>query len=177
MGDQHRASFDENAMIYLGTIDNETQWVHSSHVQAGYTEVLETVPSDRASFSELLETGSDDYDFQTSSAEVGVTRYVGRDELTGQQRVIDGVTLDETTFNITAYGPEGSLLWASEGREYISKEFRMFLSGKSTVTTPTDTYQDDGTPVQFIRSGEVGFGSVKPKFGCGALMSSLEVSP
>jgi hypothetical protein len=43
------------------------------------------------------------------------------------------------------------------------------------VTTPTDTFDTDGTPVQFIRPGEAGFASVKPKFGCGAMMSSYEV--
>jgi hypothetical protein len=174
-GEQHRASFDENAMTYLGAIDEETQWINSTHIIGGHSEELGSNPLDRASFSELIATGSDSYDFKTNSAEVGQTRYVGVDRLTGNSRKVDGVTLEETAYDITAYAGDGSVLWSSKGREFISREFRIFLSGKSTVTTPTGTFDTDGTPVQFIRPGEAGFASVKPKFGCGAMMSSYEV--
>lgn len=176
MGDKSRVSLSESGMVYMGTVDDETQWITSHHIVSGRTEELESKPAERASFSDLIATGVDDYDFVTLSPDVGATRYVGRDTLTGKQVVIDGVTLDQTTYDVTAYAADGSELWQSQGNEFISREWRMFLSGKGMVTTPTDTYQTDGTPVQFIAPGESGFLSIKPKFGCGALMSSFEVT-
>lgn len=171
-GYQSRVSFSEIGMTYMGTTDDEAQWIVSHHISGGYVEELEPKPSEPASFSELLATGADDYDFVTMSDDNGATNYVGRDTLTGKQVVIDGVTLDETTYDIRAIDDEGTVLWSSKGREFISRDFRVFLSGKGTVTTPTDSFDVDGTPVQFIKPGEPGFLSIKPKFGCGALMSA-----
>lgn len=175
--EKSRVSLSENGLVYMGTIDHETQWISSHHISGGHTEKLESKPAERASFSDLIATGVDDYDFRTESPEIGKTRYVGRDTLTGNQVVIDGVTLDETTYDVTAYAADGTQMWQSQGREYISRDWRMFLSGKGTITTPTDSYQVDGTPVQFIKPGEPGFLAIKPIFGCGVLMSSLEVTP
>ena len=75
---------------------------------------------------------------------------------------------------ITAYDAGGSVLWAAEGREFISPDWRVFLSGVSNVTTPLEEYTLDGTPVEFIFPGEPGFLSATPKYGCGAMLSSLE---
>ncbi|MFT4743690.1 MAG: hypothetical protein ACI91Z_001667 [Yoonia sp.] len=176
-GEQSHVSLSEDGLDYIGTIDAEAQWVTSHHIRGEHSEELESNPRDRASFSELVATASDDYDFRTTSSEIGETRYVGRDTLTGKQVVIDGVTLDETSYDITAYAADGTKMWRSQGNEFISRDWRMFLSGKGTVTTPTDTYDTDGTPVQFIYPGEPGFLSIKPLFGCGVMMSSFEVTP
>jgi hypothetical protein len=175
-GVQRRVSLDERGMTYLGSIDSETQWVNSYHPLSNHSERLASDPVDPASFSELLATNRDSYDFQTLSDEIGTTRYVGEDRLTGMTVVIDGVTLDQTSYQITAYAPDGSLQWASKGNEYISRDYRTFLSGVGTVTTPTDEYQRDASPVEFALPGETGFLSAKPKFGCGAVMSSFEVT-
>ncbi|MFT5650313.1 MAG: hypothetical protein ACJAXK_002539 [Yoonia sp.] len=177
VGEKSRITLSETGMVYMGTIDDETQWLVSHHMVGGQTEKLEPNPAERASFTELLATGIDDYDFRTLSPENGVTRYVGRDTLTGQQVVIDGVTLDETAYDMTAYAADGTQSWRTQGSEFISRDWRMFLSGKGSVTTPNDTYKTDGTPVQFITPDEPGFLSINPKFGCGALMSSFEVTP
>ncbi len=171
-GTQRRVSLDEEGMTYMGQIDAETQWLESYHSRGGHTEKLESNPADRASLSELMATNADDYDFRTLSSEIGTTRYVGRDTLTGKQVVIDGVTLDETTFDLTAYAADGSFAWRTQGREFINREWRMFLSGTSTVTTPTDTFERDSTPVEFIFPDEAGFLSSKPKHGCGVMMSA-----
>ena len=171
-GNQRRISIGENGVSYAGEIDSETQWVESFHVGSGHVERLEDAPRDRASFSELVEMGIDTYDFMTESEEVGKTRYVGQDSLTGKQVTIDGVTLDETQYNITAYDADGDLKWASEGNEYISQRFRMFLSGTSKVTTENGTFDNDDNPVEFILSGEPGFLSANPKHGCGETLSS-----
>lgn len=171
-GTQRRVSLSEDAMTYMGQIDAETQWLESYHPLSGHTEKLESNPAEPASFSELTSTGADDYDFATMSAEIGKTRYVGRDTLTGNTVVIDGVTLEETTYDLTAYGADGAVRWRTKGREFISREWNMFLSGAGTITTPTDSFKKDSTPMEFILPGEAGFLSTKPKFGCGVMMSA-----
>jgi hypothetical protein len=170
-GTQRRVSLSEEGMLFMGQIDTETQWIESFHALSGHTETLVTNSVDPASLTELLETGRDTFDFYTSSAEIGRTRYVGEDNLTGRTVVIDEVTLDETSYSITALSPEGVELWRAKGREFISREWRMFLSGTGVVTTPTDKFERNDTPAEFIFPGEAGFLSTKPKHGCGALMS------
>jgi hypothetical protein len=171
-GHQRRISIGASGVTYAGEIDRDTQWVESFHIRSGHVERLEAEPRDRASFSNLVEMGIDTYDFQTESDEVGVTRYVGQDSLTGQQVTIDGVVLDVTQYNITAYDEDGELKWSSEGNEYISQRFRMFLAGSSKVTTENGTFDNDDNPVEFIFPGEPGFLSANPKHGCGETLSS-----
>lgn len=170
-GTQRRVTLSEEGMVFMGQIDAETQWIESFHALSGHTEVLESNPVDSASLSELIAAGQDSFDFYTRSAEIGRTRYVGEDKLTGRSVVIDNVTLEETQYSLTAFSPEGAELWRANGREFISREWRMFLSGTGDITTPTDKFQKDDTPVEFVFPGEAGFLSPKPKHGCGALMS------
>ena len=158
-GAKNCVSFSENDHIYTGTIGDETQWIFSHHIADEITETREPTPFDRASISGLIAMGVDNFYFRTMSPEVGVTRYVGRDTLMGNQVVIDGVTVDETQ------------TWQSQGYEFISRNWRIFLSGKGSITTLNDTFGTDGMPVQFITPGEPGFLSIKPEFGCGVQMS------
>lgn len=174
-GHQRRVDFTEAGMVYAGVIDSETQWIESFHATTQHYETLEQSPEDPASFTELLETGEDTYDFTTLSAEIGPTRYVGRDALTGVTETIDGVTLEQTEYSIVAYGPDGAEEWRSSGNEFISREWRMFISGVSDVTTPDESWTTDDTPMEFLFPGDAGFLSQNPKYGCGALMSKLEV--
>ena len=174
-GHKRRVSFDEEAMTYFGTIDNETQWVGSFHPLTGHSEELEESPVDPASFSELIETGRDSYDFKTLSEEIGTTRYVGADELTGNTITIDDVTLEETNYQITAYDEAGDEMWSSKGQEYINRNWRMFMAGTGVITVPGDTFEKNDTPVEFIYPGERGFLSINPKHGCGVVMSSFGV--
>jgi hypothetical protein len=51
----------------------------------------------------------------------------------------------------------------------------MFLSGTGRVTTPTDSFDKDDRPIEFIFPGEPGFLSANPKHGCGVQLSSFEV--
>lgn len=170
-GHKRRVSLDEQGMTYTGVTDDEAQWISSFHVLSGHSEVLESAPIDPASFSELIATDLDTYDFRTLSDEIGETRYVGRDTLTGRQITIDGVTLDETTYDITAYDGAGNEVWAAQGREFINRDWRMFLAGTGTVTTPDGTYERSNRPVEFIFPGEPGFLSASPKHGCGVAIS------
>ena len=170
-GHQRRVTLDEQGMTYVGEIDGETQWISSFHVLSGHRERLESNPVERASISDLIQTGVDDFDFRTLSDEIGTTRYVGQDTLTGREIMIDGVTLAETTYDITAFDEAGNEIWSAQGREFISRNWRMFLSGTGTVTTSEGQYERSNKPVKFIYPGEPGFLSSSPKHGCGIAIS------
>ena len=170
-GHQRRVTLDEEGILYAGEIDRETQWINSFHIRSGFRDRLEVAPKEPASLSDLIAFGVDDYDFRTLSDEVGVTRFVGQDTLTGRTITIDGITLDETTYDIVAYDEAGQELYTSQGREYISRDWRMFLSGTGTTTTPQGTYENAERPVEFIFPGEPGFLSTRPKHGCGVAIS------
>ncbi|MCX7302126.1 MAG: hypothetical protein NTX73_17435 [Rhodobacterales bacterium] len=171
-GWQRRIDMNDTGITYFGAIDAETQWVESYDLQNGGTETLEAAPVDRASFTDLTMNGIDTYDFKTE-AESGITRFVGADKLTGESVTIDDVTLLQTEYDITAYDSGGAMVWQSKGREYISPEWRMFLSGRSTITTPDDEFETDDTPMEFIFPGEAGFLSSHPKYGCASVLSEL----
>lgn len=170
-GWQRRVDLDEGGVTYFGAIDSETQWMESFHVMSGHSERLAPDPADPASISELIASGVDSYDFHTLSAEIGETRFVGQDRLTGNTVTIDGVTLDETEYFITAYDSGGGEMWRSEGREFISRDFGMFLAGISTVTAGGESWESNDTPMEFVFPGESGFLSGSPKFGCNVVLS------
>lgn len=172
-GHQQRVSLTEEGVTYVGSINSETQWVGSFHPFTGHSERLGENANDPASFTELTETGENTFDFETLSDEIGTTRYVGKDRLTGKTVVIDGIDLEETEYNIRALAPDGTELWRSEGNEFISRRWRMFFAGTGTVTTPTDSFDKDDSPVEFIFPGETGFLSANPKHGCGVVLSSF----
>ena len=175
-GWQRRVDMDEDGINYFGAIDAETQWVESLHLRGNFSETLGAA-DDPASFSGLLASGVDRFDFTTESKEVGQTRYVGQDRLTGETVEIDGVTLDRTEFAITAYAEDGSEMWRSRGSEYISRDWRMFLSGTSTTTAGGETWDTNDRPVQFIFPGEAGFLSATPTHGCGVVLSLAPQDP
>lgn len=174
-GHQRRVSLDEQGITFLGEIDRETQWISSNHMMSNHSEQLESNPAEPASLSDLMESGVDDFDFRTTSAEIGETRYVGQDTLTGRVVTIDGVTLDETSYDITAYDPAGNEVWSAQGNEFISRDWRMFFSGTGTVTTSEGSYDRSDRPVEFIFPGETGFLSSQPKHGCGVAISSADI--
>lgn len=175
-GWQRRVDLDEDGMVYFGAIDAETQWVESYHMLSGHSERLEESPAEPASLTELLATGIDTWDFRTLSDEAGTTRYVGQDRLNGEREEISGVMLEQTNYAITAYDENGSEIWQSEGQEYVSREWRMFLSGISTVTVGDETWETDDRPAALIFPGEPGFLSTTPTHGCGVVMSSAPLN-
>ncbi len=171
-GIQHRASFDETGMIYLNAINSEAEWVESFSPVSGVEESLVPGAADPASLTDLINDGVDSFDFKITSPQNGETRFVGFDMLTGQTVTIDGVTLDVTEYDITAYGEDGSMRWHGSGNEYISREWRRFLAGRSVYNTADgETLDTDEGPVEFAFPGETGFLTVNPKYGCGAILS------
>ncbi len=171
-GFQRRVDLDELGMTYLGMTDSETRWVESFHPMAGRTEYLMEPETDPASFSGLISTGRDSYDFRTESSGT-INRYVGEDRLTGVTVTIDGVTLEQTEYNIVAYDGSGTEVWRAAGNEFISREWNMFIGGTSAYVTSSESFEADDTPVEFIFPGEPGFQSLLPKHGCGAILSGL----
>ena len=172
-GYRRRVDLDETGITYSGAVDAETQWIESFHFRSGHSERLEDMPQDPASFSLLVDTGTDTYDFRTLSDEVGPTRYVGADTLTGESVTIDGETLLRTTYRIRAEAADGTVMWSSEGREYIHPEWRVFLAGEGTYFMPDgDTFDVDDAPVDFIFPGEPGFLATSPIYGCNVVLSS-----
>lgn len=172
-GVQRRVDMDEEGVTYFGAIDDQTQWLESHHVLSQHSERLAPNPADPAEFDKLLAEGLDTWDFTTDSDEIGPTRYVGQDKLTGETATIDGVTLDRTEYRITAYAADGSEVWRGTGNEYVSRDWRMFISGTSSVVVGEEVEETDDTPVEFIFPDEPGFLSVSPKHGCGEVMSRL----
>lgn len=175
---QRRVDLTEEGIVYLGMIDHETQWIESHHMRAGRVERLQPGPEDPASFTELVDTGLDTFDFITADDQGFSTRFVGQDRLTGVEEVIDGVTLLQTEFQVVARDPAtGDELWRTFGQEYINPEWRTFVSGLSTVVTPDDSYDRDYRPVTFAFPGEDGFLAARPIYDCGALMSRAPALP
>lgn len=172
-GHQRRVDVIEDGVVYSGLIDSEAQWLRSYYPFSDDVEELLPDPADPASFTRLVETGLDTYDFRTVSPIGGEQRYVGQDSLTGERVVIDGVTLLRTEYRIRQIDESGEVVWRAAGSEYISEEWRMFLSGTGEAWTPEDgTYSVDDTPVEFVFPGEPGFLTMRPKYDCGAIMSS-----
>ena len=66
-GDQWRADFGSEGQFYLSKIDSETQWIESYDIEPGGAmparETLDANPEDPASFSELVASGLDTFDF------------------------------------------------------------------------------------------------------------------
>jgi hypothetical protein len=172
-GWRRRVAMDAAGIFLSDLIDDETQWVEANYFEAGSTETLAPSNPDPASLSTLLSTGMDSYDFSTDSPQYGSTRYVGEDRLTGETVVIDGVTLDVTTFIMTAYDAAGAKLWTRRGEGFVHRGWRTFFGGREVSTVSGAPEQLDGTPVEFVFPGERGFLSMTPREGCNQLMSSL----
>jgi hypothetical protein len=175
-GHQRRVDLDQEGLTYMGLIDSETQWIESYYPFTGETSTLTPGAADPANFTELLATGRDGMDFQTQSDLFGLTRYIGEDRLTGETPVIDGVTLQRTAFNIRVTNEAGQELWTIAGNEYVHPEWRTFVSGTRTFTTPESVTEEDGSPVEFAFPGETGFLSSAPRFDCDVVMSEAEVA-
>jgi len=174
-GEQRRATMDEEGLSYVGRISSEAEWLESFHLRSGHTERMSPASADPMSMTELLARDIDTWDFITESREIGNSQYVGYDRLTGETIVIDGVTLLRTQYELTAYDGDGVEMWKSEGAEFVSPEWRMFIGGQSSYITSDDRFDSDDTPVEFITPGEPGYLSVNPKFGCGVEMSSHDI--
>jgi hypothetical protein len=176
-GDQWRVDFGPFGPYFASRIDHETQWVHSVDLSSGEVSRLLPGAPDPASFSELLDTGTDTFDFSMLRGAGRMTRVRGFDTLTGQSLTINGVTLKETTFTFRETLQDGTFLHGAEGREYIWPEQRIFLSGQSEWTDAEGTSPRDYSPVEIFFPGQDGFMSTRPEHDCDVMMSDLGALP
>jgi len=172
-GDQWSASFDQDGLFRVARIDRETQWIESYSMPSTLRQSLDPGPADPASFSELLETGTDTYDFSQTEAATR-TRVRGLDTLTGRSVTIDGVELQETEFDFLEMSEDGTVLRKATGRQFISPEWRLFFSGIEEWDFGDGQSPVDGTPKEFVFPGEAGFFSTRPIFDCNVTSSGLQ---
>jgi hypothetical protein len=173
-GDQWDARLDGEGLYYISKIDSETRWVTNTNLETGEVRNIGPTESDPASFTDLLNTGRDTFDFETTSNTGDVRRYVGFDELTGEKTVIDGVPLERTYFESTTYFADGSVAWVSKGNQYIHREWRRFFADTEDFENYAgDRVQTAEPPVDFAFPGEKGFLSTKPIYDCDVLTAQL----
>jgi hypothetical protein len=124
-GDQWRADFDQQGPFFLSRINSEAEWVESFDLgEMVVRQVLQPNPADPASFSELVGTGVDSFEFGLSRDNGEETNVRGFDRLTGQSFTIDGITLLETEFDFTETDLNGAILRQSRGNAYGNTEER-----------------------------------------------------
>lgn len=177
-GDQWRADYGANGPFYLSRINKQTEWVESYELNPPMKETLDADPRDRANFDELLASGRDSFDFGLTKADGTKSEITGFDKLTGEQVVIDGVTLKRSEYEYTQTAEDGTVLRHSKGREYVSAQWRTFFSGTSDWQMQDGSWvSSNNEPVKFIEPGEPGFGNTLPLFECDDQMSQLETLP
>lgn len=170
-GDQWAVYLDGEGPYYLSQIDRETRWLQSHDLITGESDRL-AAETDPASFSTLIATGRDDYDFTTESSSGEVRRYTGHDELTGEAVTIDGVALERTRFDLTAWDAEGEMIWRRKGRQLISRDWRLFWADTEDFENAFGDRENlVDTPVRFALPGEKGFLAADPVFDCDELMA------
>lgn len=158
----------EDGLHRVRRLDDEFQWLETIYYPDGRRVQLAPNPVDPASLTELLDTGYDSYDFTLSYDDGSTLRYSGFDRLTGEETVIDGVTLLRTEFEYQAHDARGTLRGSGSGQQYVSAAHRLFLFGEMVDASGTRRLDD---PVRLIAPGESGFGASEPIYGCGGLTS------
>ncbi|WBU56516.1 hypothetical protein [Paracoccus sediminicola] len=166
-GDQHVVYYDREGPSYHSKIDAETRWLESNDLNTGLSDFLVPDAPDHASFSTLIETGRDDFDFWTVSNSGERLRNIGEDQLTGETATIDGVELELTEFKLDVFSEDGQLLIQSRGQQFISRSHGRFYGGIEQSSDWTgERYEENDSPVTFAFPGEDGFGMTEPLFDC-----------
>lgn len=176
-GEQHRVDIGPQGAYFVSKIDHEAQWLDSMNLWDQVRQVLKPNPRDPASFSELLSTGTDAFEFGQVTQSGVVTNVSGFDTLTGKKVVIDGIELEETAFQFQETNAQGGKLTAARGNEFIHRKWRLFFSGPSEFDNGAGFEAADRSPVRFDLPSDPGFLSDKPEFDCTLQMSNLEVRP
>ncbi|OIQ77225.1 hypothetical protein GALL_410840 [mine drainage metagenome] len=176
-GVKWRVDLNQDGPFFVSKIDDETQWLETYDIGAKTHEVLVQPSVKPASFSQLIKTGRNDYDFITVTDDGKREHVTGYDKLTGVSKVVDGVKLEESEFVSQAVGDDGTLLWRSSGNEMISREMRIFLAGKGIWQDPNGKTPFDNMPVVMRTPGQTGFFAAQPEFDCNTVMSQLTLPP
>ena len=176
-GDQWRADFDQEGIFFQSRINSEAEWVESLEFFPDVRQTLDGNAPDAASFSNLMTSGMDTFEFGLTKDNGERTRVNGYDRLTGRNFTIDGITLQETEFDFTETDLDGNVMRQSNGSEYVHPDWRMFFSGPSKWNGGDGEFLPiDGSPVQFIFPGEKGFSVTQPIFECDEVVADLPQS-
>lgn len=171
-GDQWRVDMDQEGPFFFSRINSESEWVESFDPAR---QVLDPSPADPASFSELMASGIDTWDFTLSKDDGTGSRATGYDRLTGQLVQIDGIGLKETEVEFTEYDLAGTVIRRARGNEYVHPEWRLFFAGPGETDLGDGAWLAiDGSPVEFIFPGEAGFLSTGPRYDCDALTAGVD---
>lgn len=172
-GDQWRIDMGQQGPMFYARIDYEGQWVESIGESR---QTLDANPVDPASISELLSQGIDTAEFNVSREDGTGSRYSGFDRLTGEEVVIDGVTLLQTEIDFTEYDRDGTVVGRSRGNEFIHPDWRIFLGGIGERDLGDGVWLPlDASPVEFAFPGEEGFLADQPKFDCEVVTAGLNL--
>lgn len=176
-GDRWRADFGQNGKFFESRINAEAEWVESFDFNPDGRKVLEQPQRDAASFSALLATGEDRYDFSTLADDGARQNVTGFDRLTGLTTVIDGVTLLQTQYDAQAVQDDGTPAWHTRGHEFIDPARRIFLSGRGEWQGAEggEFLPFDSSPLNFAFPGDAGFMSTTPLFGCDEVLSEADL--
>ncbi|MDO5643784.1 MAG: hypothetical protein Q4G26_15540 [Paracoccus sp. (in: a-proteobacteria)] len=173
-GDQWVTYFDQQGPRFSSRIDAETRWMESINLRNGIIDTLEPEAEDHASFSTLLETGHDDFDFWTRSNTGERLRNIGADRLTGESVVIDGVALQLTEFQLNVYAESGELLIETSGQQFVSADHGRFYGGvEQSRDWIGERRETNDSPVSFAMPGDAGFGATKPLYDCDMQLATL----
>ncbi|MFQ6551030.1 hypothetical protein AAD018_001625 [Aestuariibius insulae] len=166
-GHQWAVFTDRNGRGNASRIDRETRWVQSFSLPAATARrtVSETDPF---SLSELLETGEDQFDFMTRSADGEELRWTGVDRLEKETEVIDGVEFGVISFQNRVANGEGEVQRMEAGTNFISREWRMYLPRTHQVWDPEGTviHEEERRPVDIVFPEDDGFLALEPIHGC-----------
>ena len=166
-GVRRSISFREEGPSGASVVDREYQWLETYGAERR-ERLGEDVP-DRASLTELFETGTDTFDFpviDSSGPDEQTFRIIGVDQLAGEEVEIDGEPLERTRFAVKRLGPEGEEVYSVTGEQYVSRDRRLFFAGTETLEIGGREIEGDNTPVRFIEPGEPGFMTEKPLYEC-----------
>lgn len=173
-GQQWSVIYDSDGPFFAARVDAEYQWLESVDLPGGARSLLVAGAPDPASFSQLLATGEDSYDFTTEGEDGSLRRYQGYDRLTGDSVTIDGIALLATAFEMTETDPTtGAVMARRWGNQYVHRDWRLFFSGAESFSTDQGSLPMDASPRDFIFPGEPGYLSTVPLYDCDALMSAL----
>ncbi|TMV68350.1 hypothetical protein FGG78_31345 [Thioclava sp. BHET1] len=176
-GNKWRVDLDQDGPFFASRTNDETEWLETFDLSAGKHSVLVHPSKKAASFSTLLKTGYDSYDFETKADDGSVEHVTGFDKLTGTTRKVSGIELEQTEFETSAKDADGKLLWKSTGHEYISRRFRIFLAGSGIWQDKNGQTPYDNSPAALILPGQPGFLNAEPEYDCNTVMSDLTMPP
>lgn len=176
-GDQWVSLADGAGEFFVSRTDVETRWVESVSLQDGTVEKLDAAGSrDNASFSTLLATGRDDYDFITRTNTGQVQRFKGFDQLTGARTTIDGVALERCAFEMTIEDEAGNVVATRKGMQVISRQMRVFFAETETYENGFgDRVTTTEGPVTFAFPGDADFAAATPQYDCDMMMTDLSL--